>query len=159
VPTPCGGDLGEEADRPPEGAALRDGAEFVLGDVPLGARVGVIVRPKDYAPVLLGPIDTTAARHEVVARVVPFAQVTCRVVDAGGAPVFGIRVGAREVEPVPGGPFWSAIATDQQGERRFTGFPPGRTRFSAWSEGDELASVEVDLRPGPNTDVVLTVAR
>jgi hypothetical protein len=81
------------------------------------------------------------------------------VVDAGGAPVFGIRVGAREVEPVPGGPFWSAMATDQQGERRFARFPPGRTRFSAWSEGDELASVEVDLRPGPNADVVLTVAR
>jgi hypothetical protein len=69
------------------------------------------------------------------------------------------RSGAREVEPVPGEPFWPAIATDQQGERRFAGFPPGRTRFSAWSEGDEFASVEVDLRPGPNADAVPTVAR
>ena len=63
----------------------RDGAEFVVGDISLGARVGVIVQPKDDAPVLLGPIDATAERHEVVARVVPFAEVTCRLVDAGGA--------------------------------------------------------------------------
>lgn len=137
----------------------KDGHAFVIEDLPFGSRVGVAVLPKDLAPVFLGPIETTAERLEVVARVAPFAEVTCRVVDGSGAPMFGVHVGPNPLKRVPGAPFYSAMATDQQGERRFGRLPPGRTEFVAWSNREKLASVEVELVSGLNADVVLRIER
>ncbi|MGH6693331.1 MAG: MSCRAMM family protein, partial [Gammaproteobacteria bacterium] len=79
------------------------------------------------------------------------AAVNGRIVDTRGETVLGLRVYADRLDPdaaTPAGLVKFATTTDDRGEYRLGGLPPGRYSVTAAGAQDPGAVVRLDLRPG-----------
>ena len=81
------------------------------------------------------------------------AAVNGRIVDTTGETVVGLRVYADRLDPIAinaVGPVKFATTTDDRGEYRLGGLPPGRYSVTATNALDPGAVVTVALQPGDN---------
>jgi hypothetical protein len=110
--------------------------------------------PESCAPTLLGPIEARADNPEFTGQLRPFPTLNCHVVTATGKPARRFAIGAeprttRAIAPP------IASRTDDDGIARFTKCTPGIHEIAVWENRSKLATVEVDLLPGVNPDIVL----
>jgi hypothetical protein len=134
-------------------AEIADG-RFSIPAVSVGVKLGIVVEPHAAAPVLLGPLQTRAENPELTVHLRACAEVTCRVVRADGSPARRVTVSAGAREHIPG-IYAATMRTDDDGIARFPKCTPGATTITAHDGIRQLASVEVELAPGANPDVVL----
>ena len=94
---------------------------------------------------------TAAPARDVVMALTRAAAVNGLIVDTRGETVVGLRVYADRLDPdaaTPAGLVKFTTTTDDRGEYRLGGLPPGRYSVTATGAQDPGAVVRLDLRPG-----------
>lgn len=130
-----------------------DRGEFAIA-APSTAAFALTVVKAGYAAMRL-PLkrDTFAAApaRDVTIALTRSAAVNGRIVDTIGETVIGLRVYAERLDAdsaVVTGPAKFTTTTDDRGEYRLGGLPPGRYSVTATGAQDPGAVVTLDLRPG-----------
>jgi protocatechuate 3,4-dioxygenase beta subunit len=94
---------------------------------------------------------TAAPARDVVMALTRSAAVNGLIVDTRGETVVGLSVYADRIDPdaaMPAGLVKFATTTDDRGEYRLGGLPPGKYSVTATGAQDPGAVVRLDLRPG-----------
>ena len=94
---------------------------------------------------------------EVAVALTRSAAVNGRVVDTNGETLVGLRIYADRLDPDPGSPSVPvkfATTTDDRGEYRIGGLPPGRYSVTAVGAQDPDAVVTLDLRSGDDVSSI-----
>ena len=142
-----------------DSSAVIERGRYTLPGLSLGFTYNILIIPKHYAPVLVGPVTTSKERHVFDVRLQRFGEMLCRVVDEDGRAIINILVFARPVAAVPATGYRRAMPTSAGGILRLPKTAPGKYEVYALHNGQRLGSKEVDVRPGALTEVELRIKR
>jgi protocatechuate 3,4-dioxygenase beta subunit len=130
-----------------------DRGEFSIA-APAGATFTLLVDKAGYAatqmPLRRAELASSPARELAIA-LARSAAVNGQVVDTTGETILGHRVYADRLDPdasTPSALVKFAVTTDDRGEYRLGGLPPGRYSVTATGAQDPGAVATLDLRPG-----------
>jgi hypothetical protein len=140
-------------------SAIIDSGLFTLPDLSIGSTYTFAVRPADFAPALVGPIEATAAARVVDVRVERWGAIECRLLDEGARPFVNTMVAIEPVHRLPGVGHRGPVPTDAAGMLVAAKLAPGEHQVYVIRDGSRSPGKTVQVIAGKTTAVELRLPR